>query len=103
MYLNELIEELSKRDPAKVVPRGFDNPHSYRGYYDELAFEPCGETTVGAMLEAAQSAVGATYQGWKGGDFTMGDWTPVHLAYMGDCGEGLGRTLLGYMLGEIDS
>ena len=100
MYLHELIDELKKHDPAKRVRRGFDSPHSYRGYYDELAFEPCGETTVGEMLEAAQSAVGETYQGWKGGDFLMNDWTPVHLAHMGDCGEDLGSTLLSYMLAD---
>ena len=100
MYLHELIEELEKHDPAKKVKRGFDGPHSYRGYYDELAFEPTGETTVGAMLKAARSALGETYQGWKGGDFKMDEWTPCHLAYVGDCGESLGATLLGYMLAD---
>jgi len=103
MYLHELIEELSKHDPAKAVPNGFDGPHSYRGYYDELAFEPCGETTVRAMLAVAQSAIGASYTGWKGGEFTMNDWTPVHLAFEGDTGQSLGHTLLGYMLGEATS
>lgn len=100
MYLHELIEELEKHDPNKRVRNGFQNPHSYRGYYDELAFEPCFETTVGAMLKAAKQAVGETYQGWKGGDYTMDKWTPVHLAVMGATGESIGHTLLGYMLAD---
>ena len=58
MHLGLLIEELSKHDPAKRIRNGFKNPHSYRGYYDELAFEPCFETTVGDMLQAARAARG---------------------------------------------
>ena len=100
MYLRELINELSQHDPAVVVRQGFDSPHSYRGYYDHLAFEPATNVSIGSMLAAAEEANGSTYQGWKGGDFTMGDWTPCHLAYMGDTGEGLGRTLLRYMLAD---
>ncbi|HTN56799.1 MAG TPA: hypothetical protein VL043_00880, partial [Protaetiibacter sp.] len=62
MYLNELIEELSKRDPSTVVRQGFSNPHSYRGYYDQLAFEPTPNVTVGSMLAAAEEANGSTYR-----------------------------------------
>jgi hypothetical protein len=40
MYLTNLIAFLEKYDPAQVVPVGFHRPHSYRGYYDQLAFEP---------------------------------------------------------------
>lgn len=100
MYLHELIELLSTYDPEKVVAKGFGHPHSYRGYYDELAFAPMAQVTIGSMLEAAQSAVGATYTGWKGGEFTMGEWTPVHLAHIGSTGENLGPTLLAYMLAD---
>lgn len=79
---------------------GFGRPHSYRGYYEQLAFEPVLATSVKAMLVAAESAIGTTYQGWKGGDFTMDEYTSVWLALEGDGGgETLGRLLLSLMLG----
>jgi len=40
MMLSDIIETLEKYDPATIVPLGFGEPHSYRGYYDQLAFEP---------------------------------------------------------------
>lgn len=99
MSLDELIEMLMAADPTKVVRHGFENPHSYRGYYDELAFEPAVNVTVGSMLEAAQDAWGTTYTGWKGGDFTMKGYTDCWLSFEGSAsGETLGRTLVTYML-----
>ena len=101
MTLGELIQVLEAADADKVVPMGFARPHSYRGYYYELAFEQEPNTTVGAMLEAARSALGTTYTGWKGGDFAMHEHTEVNLVRKeGECGEGIGPVLLGYMLGS---
>lgn len=71
MNLGELITTLEAADPAQTVRHGFANPHSYRGDYMDLAFEPADDTTVRAMLDAARSAVYATFQGWKGGEFVM--------------------------------
>ncbi len=99
MWLQELIKILEQQPKDKVVPLGFSNPHSYRGYYDELAFEPEENVTVGQMLEDAQSALGNTYTGYKGGDFTMNGTTDVWLAKYGRTGEGIGPVLLKYMLG----
>lgn len=96
--LGELIEALEARDPNEAVAYGFGVPHSYRGYYDELAFEPVPNTTVLSMLAAAREAEDATYQGWKGGDYTMSSYTPVWIAERGDTGETLGRVMLGLML-----
>jgi hypothetical protein len=101
MYLLNLIEFLQARDPVKEVKLGFGRPHSYRGHYEELAFEPARNTTVGAMLKAAQSANGRTFEGYKGGDFTMGDYTECWLSHYGETGEGIGLVLLQFMLGEI--
>jgi len=101
MTLRDLIDELSKHPADQVVPMGFHNPHSHRGDYSELAFEPRSRTTVGEMLDAARSAVGTTYEGWKGGEFTMNEWTQVYLATEGYCGEGIGPVLLWYMLGKF--
>ena len=99
MTLGELIERLEAADPDRIVRVGFSNPHSYRGHYVELAFEPAENVTVASMLEAARSALGSTYEGWKGGDFTMHEYTDVWLAIEGRTGEGIGPTLLDYMLG----
>lgn len=100
MQLRDLIEALEKADQTKVVPHGFNNPHSYRGYYEELAFVPAENVTVASMLAAAKSAIGRTFTGWKGGDFTMGEWSNVYLAKIGNTGEELGPRLLAYMLAE---
>ncbi|PPS86431.1 hypothetical protein [Streptomyces sp. MH60] len=87
MTLGELIAVLEAEDPAKEVARGFTHPHSYRGYYRDLAFEPAGRTTVGEMLADAYAALGETFEGWKGGDFTMGRDTDVWLSYEGCCSD----------------
>jgi hypothetical protein len=96
--LRALIDELCEHDPDQPVKHGFGKPHSYRGYYDELAFEPVADTTVGAMLEAAREADCTEYQGYKGGDYIMDSGTPVWLAHYGDTGETLGKTMLALML-----
>jgi hypothetical protein len=101
MNLEELIDFLSTRRPEIAVPLGFHNPHSYRGYYDCVAFEPLENTTVGEMLEVAKEALGSTYQGYKGGDFTMSEYTDVYLAEWGKTGEMIGEVLLRYMVGDV--
>jgi hypothetical protein len=99
MTLGELIEALEKADPDLVVPEGFASPHSYRGYYEDLAFEPAADVTVGAMLEAARSALGTAFEGYKGGWFVMEDYTDCWLAVYGSGGgEGIGPVLVRYML-----
>jgi hypothetical protein len=104
MTLDELIKALEAEDPGKVLPLGFSNPHSYRWDYSELAFEPTANVTVGEMLSAARSALGATFQGWKGGEYTMTGSTDCHLAEQGDLGEELGPILLSLLLaaGQLD-
>ena len=103
MTLKDLIKELEKHDPKKVVPIGFHHPHSYRGDYSELAFEPKENTTVGEMLQAAKSALGATFTGWKGGDFTMDEYTRCYISIEGTSwdSDSIGSILLKYMLGVI--
>lgn len=103
MTLAELIAALEAADPERVCPIGFTNPHSYRGDYRDLAFEPATNVAVAEMLDLARSADGATYEGWKGGDYTMGPNTNVHLATRGDCGEEIGPVLLRYMLGVVEA
>lgn len=101
MTLGDLIQELEKYNRTQHVPVGFYRPHSYRGYYDCLAFEPLENTTIGEMLDAAKSALGKTYTGYKGGEYRMDEYTDVYLANFGECGESIGIVLLRYMTGEF--
>jgi hypothetical protein len=99
LMLGELIERLKTEDPDMVLPLGFHEPHSYRGYYWDVAFAVAHDVKVGDMLACAQSALGATYQGWKGGDFVMGEYTDCWLVTQeGDTGESIGSVLLHFML-----
>lgn len=102
MMLGELIAALEACDPETKVPIGFGHPHSYRGYYTDLAFEPVRDTTIGAMLAAAKEALGRVYQGYKGGDYLMGEYNDCWLSEYGTTGEGLGPVLLAYMTGRIE-
>ena len=97
--LAELIKALEAEDPERALPLGFANPHSYRGYYEQLAFEPVADVTISDMLKAARSALNTTYEGWKGGDFTMHKRTDCWLAEEGHGdGEEIGPVLLALML-----
>ncbi len=99
--LGELIKILEAEDQGKVVPFGFGHPHSYRGYYDELAFEPARNVTVAAMLADCRRSLGATFTGYKGGDFVMKEYTKCWLAMWGNTSEDtLGPALLRCMLGH---
>lgn len=99
MTLGELIKALEAEDPNLVLPTGFHRPHSYRGYYDELAFEPAEDITIAAMLAAARSALNATFTGYKGGDYVMGEYTSCWLSGYGTAsGESIGPTLLRLMI-----
>lgn len=96
LTLKELITQLESLDQDKVISYGFGSPMSYRGYYDELAFEPEENVTVSHMLENALSALGKTFEGYKGGDFTMRENTPCWIAHYGNTGDEINDTLLSY-------
>lgn len=104
MTLGQLIDRLEAL-PDKEMRVIFDFPNawpgrldSYRGSYAELALEPDDyrETphsgkrefpTVETLLSALREAVGKTYQGYKGGDFTMKRETPIWVSYWGSTSE----------------
>lgn len=100
MYLKELIEFLEQQDPSITVPMGFSSPHSYRGSYDCLAFEPTENVKVKDILKDAKDALGSVYNGWKGGKFLMDKYTHVYLARWGETGEEIGIVLLSFMVGK---
>lgn len=89
--LGQLIDALAKCPKDREVmfdfcgigPTTFD---SYRGYYDHLAlgYKDDHRIRAGELLELAQACVGATYTGWKGGEYRMTRDTPVWVANPGD-------------------
>ena len=61
--------------------------HSYRGYYCDLAFEVGdGDRLATDLLADCKAAMGKVFLGYKGGDFVMGELTPVWVASYGSCG-----------------
>lgn len=94
LLLGELIARLEAiADKSKLVVYDFDNMKptsldSWRGAYAELAlgYDETREITINELLEKLQYAVGHTYEGYKGGDFTMGKGTPIWVANYGESG-----------------
>jgi len=95
LTLGKAIEVI--KDADKTLPVMFDcnnsypgMPHSYRGFYSDLAFE---WSTVGITAEFflanLTTALGKTYVGYKGGDFTMTDDTPLWASDEGACGRAI--------------
>lgn len=83
-----LLKDIQRREIIGV-PGKLD---SWRGVYAHLAlgygqrkdeyFDP--SPTVADLLADAKSAVGKTFQGYKGGDFTMDRSTPVWISNVGE-------------------
>ena len=89
MTLGTLLKALGDRHGLDTVD-GFENPHSYRGYYEDIAFEPTGKAmNVCEMIAICKSAIGKTFEGWKGGSFEMDETTPVWIAERGESGRKL--------------
>ena len=95
LILGELIAKLEAlEDRTQTVSFAFENAvpthlSSWRGSYNELALNFSFEEnapTVEDLIKRLKQAVGATYQGYKGGEFLMGKTTPVWVANYGNSG-----------------
>ncbi len=87
MTLGKLIEVLETM-PMKKEIDGLEVPHSYRGYYSDLAFHKAEDKrTVEETLKMCRSCLGECFEGYKGGDFYMTKNTPIWVAEYGMCGE----------------
>jgi hypothetical protein len=86
MNLNELITKLATMDPNTVMRPGFGAGRSWRGSYDEIAFEPVEQATVGEMLALARAAIGTTLHGYKGGEYPCTGETECNIARWGEYG-----------------
>lgn len=101
MGLSDIIAALKAADQSYVPPLGFHNAHSYRGDYSDLGVEPVAGVSVGDMVETLEAALGCTFEGWKGGSYTMQDYSYVHIAAEGNVGDRIGPVLVGYLTGDF--
>ena len=86
MTLGGLISIL-KTLPDEFKITGLTYPHSYRGYYSDLAFELSNDKMYARdFLKICEKCVGDTFEGYKGGDNTMSENTPVWIAEWGCSG-----------------
>lgn len=92
LRLGELIDLLEKRPADQQVYFDFgccvpDGVRSYRGYYDQLAIdyedEPKEWPTVAKLLVTLKAADGATFTGYKGGEYCMDSRTPLWVSHYG--------------------
>lgn len=87
MILSELIEFLEAMPADAVASPAFGKPFSYRGYYTDVAFDHHEKATAAEMLAHARSALGATFEGYKGGEYPMNGYTECWIASWGTtCG-----------------
>ena len=88
LTLGKLIDRLAALSPEICVCLG--TPNSYRGYYDDLSFEPTTQAIPAReALALCKGAMGEVFQGYKGGDYQMGRNTPIWIADYGSCGDKL--------------
>lgn len=87
MTLGRLIEKLENLPLQKLI-ENIGEPHSYRGYYEDLAFEKeVGVRTVESLLgELKGICLNNTFEGYKGGYFFMDADTPLWIASYGSSG-----------------
>ena len=86
LTLGELIKFLETQ-PSDLLVEGLGELDSYRGYYRDLAFEPVTtQRSAEDLLVECQSAMGKVFEGYKGGDYLMGENTPLWVANYGSCG-----------------
>ncbi len=90
MTLGPFIEALENLPPDLPIKCSDGTtpgePASYRGYYSDLAFEPDGgDVSTGDFLAVVKTALGQTFEGYKGGDFVMAEDTPLWVSGYGMC------------------
>lgn len=98
LSLGKIKARLSEECPGKPVRHGFAFPHSYRGYYDNVAFELAENTTVESMLFQIETALSCFFGGWKGGEYKYKEDTPCWIAEIGCTGEPFTEEMLEKML-----
>jgi hypothetical protein len=99
MTVGEILGRLKRMNPDSPSRWTFGPPHSYRGYYDQVAVTVHAyESSVGDAVAEITKCLD-TFTGYKGGEFTMDLSTPVWVASAGDTGFPLTQRFLDLFLG----
>jgi len=88
LTLGELLDHLEKLEckEEKLIP-SLCNPHSYRGYYTDLAFALSDNPlSIDDTICLLKNCLGKTFDGYKGGSYTMNRDAPLWCAEYGDTG-----------------
>ena len=86
--LGELLDGLRQADPEGLVY--LTDPHSYRGYYSDLALEPTTTPIkVNQLIDQLEAVIDTELTGYKGGKFLMSADTPVWVSPYGTTGSAL--------------
>jgi hypothetical protein len=90
MTLGKLLDALYTMDPMMGIQISGE-PHSYRGYYEDLAFEPTVVVyTIATIISRIEkTCMGQVFHGYKGGEFAMHRNTPLWIANYGSTGQKL--------------
>lgn len=94
LKLKPIVEKNKGEEDMPTVRYDFEylfptSIDSWRGSYDELAlnFQTEGQPMkADAFLQMLEETVGETFEGYKGGEFTMNKHTPVWVANYGNSG-----------------
>jgi len=79
MELKEFKYCIENTEKGKQFNYGISEPFSWRGRYDEVAFQILEQPmTREEILANIQKAYTCTFYGYKGGEYTYQDYTEVH-------------------------
>lgn len=79
MTLKTFKNHILKFEEDKVFDFSLSTPFSWRGSYDEFAFEVSeGKMNRDSVLENIQRAFTEVFHGYKGGQYTYDNETPVN-------------------------
>lgn len=81
MNLSDLKNLFSNVPDDHILQYGISEPFSWRGSYDEVCFAVEEYVTGKQCKERIQKAYEDTFHGWKGGEFTYTDTTPVNFEH----------------------
>ena len=79
MELKEFKQHIEQVETGKTFDYGISEPFSWRGSYNEVAFEILEQTmTRDEILANINKAYEGSFYGYKGGEYTYKDYTEVH-------------------------
>ena len=89
MNLGEYIKILEKcENKNRVIKKGLGDPDSWRGSYNELAFDIVENITIQQMIDCAKNCIGMQFTGYKGGEFVFDENTSINIDSYGDYTDG---------------